>query len=133
MQCGMRMQAEMIQALQVVGGLTRSIFPQAEAWLLNDTLHQKALRHVAQRKDMDRYHSMMDFLFCELFTEYRFRCFRYYDSEGPMLKDILSVKELVYYSNALLQALEIAYATFNHHERTNWTRFRCKVLKAIAA
>lgn len=127
------MQLQVIQALQVIGGATQSIFPQAEAWLTTGSDHQDSLKYVAWKKDMNRYHSMMDFLFCELFPEHRRKCFDFYEDRGPMLKDILSVEQFLYYSNALLQALEIAYKIFCRHRRTNWTRFRCKVLKAIAA
>jgi len=131
--CSIQMRCELTQSLKVLGGVTQSIFPQVEALLLNNTRYQKALEYVARNKNMNRYRSMIDFLFCELFNRYIFKCFQFYNNNGPMLKDILSVEELAYYNQALLQALEIAYEKFRQNEKNSWTSFRCKILKAIAA
>ncbi len=74
----------------------------------------------------------MDFFFCELVPEYRKKCFLFYDDKGPMLKDILTIQEIVYYGKLLLKALEIAYEMFCEKRETNWTKFRYTVLRAAA-
>jgi len=52
----MSMRMEMIQIceIDVVGGATLSIFPEAENWLLSEGDHQNALGYVDSRKNMER-------------------------------------------------------------------------------
>ena len=76
------------QCPRLEGGLTKDIFIRTAEKLMN-TDYQKALMFVGKRKNMDRYRSMVDFLFCEIFPNpWRYRCFRFYEEEGPRLKDI---------------------------------------------
>jgi hypothetical protein len=126
------MQLQIKQAMQLVGGLTNSIFPKAEAWLTSHTDHMEAVRFIAGRQDMNRYKSVMDFIFCEIFTTYRPACFRYYDDGGPMLKDIITTEEFAYFSDILPKALELAYRIWNEKRRTSWGTFRIEVF-ALAA
>lgn len=126
------MQLEVKLALMTCGGMTASIFPEAEAWLEAEADHRHALQFVASRKSMDRYHSVMDFLFCELFIGYRYRCFRFYDRKGPQLRDIITVEQLLFYSKALLYALELAYVAYQEKRRLSWALFRCEVLGTAA-
>ena len=130
--CSLRTECELVQALHLVGGATHSIFPQAEALLINNTEYQKALEFVGSMKDMSRYKSLMDFLFCELVPQYRKKCFLFYKGEGPLLKEILDIKEVVYYGKLLLKALEIAQEMLSEKRKINWTKFRYTVLKAAA-
>lgn len=130
--CSLQMECKLVQALQLAGGATESIFPQVEAVLLNDTEYQKALEFVGSMKDKSRYHSTMDFFFCELVPEYRKKCFLFYDDKGKQLKDILTIQEIVYYGKLLLKALEIAYEMYCEKRETSWTKFRYAVLKAAA-
>lgn len=97
----------LVQALSLTGGATQTIFPAAER-LLRKTDYQKALEHVASRKNMERYHSMMDFLFAELFTKYRRACFRYYEDGGPLLRDTLTREQIERYDRWLVIALKVA-------------------------
>ena len=126
------MRLEVAQALQLVGGLTSSIFPKAEAWLNESTDHMNAVRFIASRKDMNRYLSVMDFVFCEIFPTYKPACFKYYNDKGPMLKDMITVEELQHFGDVLLKGLELAHQMWSEQRRTSWPSFRRQVL-ALAA
>lgn len=130
--CSLQMRAQVIQELQICGGMTESIFPQAEAWLLVGSDHQKSLDVLARYKNADKYQSVMDFLFCELFTEYRKACFKFYESDGPMLKDIINNEQLVRFNDVLLKALELAYEYFCEKRRMSWRNFKNSVFKIAA-
>lgn len=127
----MEMRLEQRQLL-LAGGLTQTVFPAAEE-LLGETDYQAALAFVSTRKDMNRYHSMMDFLFCEIFIEYRDRCFAFYEEEGkPMLKDILSEDDLARYDRWLLAALKLAAEKLQAKRVMTWTQYRVEVLRLAA-
>jgi len=122
----------MIQSLQICGGMTQTIFPQVEALLLNGTEYQKSLEFVGSRKNIDRYNSLMDFFFCEIFDEYKVDCFKYYNDteKNPKLKDIITLEQLVIFNNTLLKALEISQKFLEEKRRMSWLKFRFTVLKA---
>lgn len=56
---------KMVQALEICGGATESIFPQIEVLLLHFSDFEEALQFVAAKKNMNKYRSMMDFLFAK--------------------------------------------------------------------
>lgn len=126
-------QVALTQALQVAGGMTSSIFPQAEALLIDSTEHVQALEFIGARKNMDRYESVMDFLFCEIFPQFRWSCFRYYREEGPPLRDTITVEQLVFFSQALLVALDMAYDIFSEQRRVSWNWYANEVRQKLAA
>lgn len=126
------MQCQVIQALQLCGGTTQSLFPAAEAWLMDSADHAEALKYVAGRKNINRYKSVMDFLFCELFTIFRTACFRYYRDAGPQLREMITPEQVVFFNNALLKALELAYEHHDQQRRISWTQFRQEALKRAA-
>lgn len=111
--------------------LTQSIFPLVDA-ALNETDYQKSLEFVAVRKDTERYRSMVDFLFCEIFLQHRDACFKFYEDEGPQLKDTISPEERLWYEKALLQALFIAREVMEKKVALTWTKFRVEVLSRVA-
>ena len=125
------------QSLALIGGATESIFPQVEALLLSNTDYQDALQYVASRKNMDRYRSMMDFLFCELFPEWKASCFRFYENEGPALREQISIEEILHYNNKLLKAMDVAIELFKTRETEyfngGWKCYRQVVLTQYKA
>lgn len=84
--------------------MTESIFENA-ARLLENTEYQKILTDLAPRKSMRRYRSSMDFLFCELFPQYKYHCRRYYQDKAPSLRLVLSKFEIRFYDQMLYAAL----------------------------
>lgn len=125
----MRLQMQVTQSLLLVGGITKSIFPEAEALLLNKPKYQKALELIGAKKDMERYESFMDFLFCELHPQWKSDCRKFYEGEGPMLKDMLSVRQHKWYSLTLLMALEVAIGILKEKRLLSWGWYRSEVLK----
>lgn len=118
---------------QLTGGLTQTVFPETEGLLMGDLDYQEALGFVAGKKDMGRYHSMMDFLFCEIFIQYRARCFAYYEADDrPKLKDILGEDELARFDRWLTAGLNLAKEKFQEKRALSWTIYRVEVLRLAA-
>ncbi|MBI2920542.1 MAG: hypothetical protein HYY18_05610 [Planctomycetes bacterium] len=115
--------------LVLLGGMTETIFPEAES-MLQEREYQRALRFVASRKAMDRYFSVMDFLFCEIFTQYRPGALAFYQGEGPRLLDVLSESQRAWFDRVLVRALALAHRRFAEQREATWESFRWSVLKA---
>lgn len=127
------MQAACRQALELVGGATESIFPEAEALILSDGEYAKALKYVAFRKQPERYRSIMDFLFCELYTEWINPCMKFYDEEGAPLRELIDVSKRQEYSDGLVKALEVALELMKDERRKSWGWFVEQWQYALAA
>jgi hypothetical protein len=123
---------EMRQALELGGGLTESIFPEAEAWFRTSADRMKSFEYVASRKKMDRYESVIDFLFCEIFTRYRRSCFNFYERKGPQLKDMITIPERSHFALVLVKALDLGYQAFAEKRRLSWTELRVLAIRAAA-
>ena len=52
---GMTLERKTQTSFGVCGGMTESVFPEVEAWLMADSKRQRALEFVARRKNMYRY------------------------------------------------------------------------------
>ena len=114
---------EFRQELRISGGATRSIFHYTEMVLNSNTDIMNALKYVASRKKMDRYKSVMDFLFCEIFTSWIFHCRKFYNNDGPPLREVLSQDQIESYDLMLMQALEVAYHLFQEDRCKSWRQF----------
>ena len=111
-------------AIDLVGGATQSIFVNAEALLLSSSDWQNAIEYVAKRKKMDKYRSIIDFLFCELFPDWRIPCRRFYAGNGPPLKTLLTTEEVEEYDWRLCVAIAKAYVIFCEQRGKSWKQFR---------
>jgi hypothetical protein len=127
---GMEMKIALIQSLQTIGGATCSIFPQVEN-LLGDSDHQYAIEYVAFRKRAKRYKSVIDFLFCELYTEWRKSCYLFYKDKGPQLKEMIENEQIAQYEWRLLKAVEVAYKLHKEKRRASWNWYKQQVEEAI--
>ena len=117
---------------QVQEPSTASMFPAVDE-LLEITDVQKALKFVAGRKDMDRYRSMVDFLFAELVGgKWKAACFRFYEGEGPALKDDprVTIEMLAKWEYQLVVALNIAEEMHLMELKTSWGWFHKQWLNA---
>jgi hypothetical protein len=123
---------ELKQELDLTGGMTNSVFPLVEKWLFDEGDHQEALDFVAARKNQDRYHSVMDFLFCEIFVKYRWSCSQYYEHDGKKLAEIISEQQRQEYQDVLMKAVQHAYAIFKEKRVMYWVKFRCEVFSLAA-
>ena len=105
--------------VDLIGGNTRSIFKNTERYLQEDN-HLKALKVFSRNKSTDKYHSYMDFFFCEAFPHLKSNCFRYYNDEGPALRDMIKKISLVKYDLYLLRIAKHAYNIYEKEQKRSW-------------
>lgn len=131
---GMVLSVAMEQGMEISGGATNSIFPAVESVLTGSSDMWKSLEFVAARKKMNRYESVIDFIFCEIWIEYRTACMKYYDDprDELRLKNQITVKQRVQFELIMLQALQVAHEAMCEKRRLSWTTFRCEVLRLAA-
>lgn len=103
-------------------GATDSLFVTTERCLANAEW-QKAVRRVAPAKKMARYRTMIDFLFCEIYTEYRPACFEFYLDRGPPLREILTANEVAKFDRWLRTAAWIAWRLAARQCRFSWNEY----------
>lgn len=107
--------------LDLTGGITQSIFPEVEAFLQAESDHQHAIEWLARKKtNVGKYRSVMDFLFCETFPEWKLRCFRFYLSGKEQLRFQITVAERLYYTWHLLRIVVFAYQAYNEKRQVSW-------------
>lgn len=112
-----------------------SVFPAVDQ-LLEDIEYQKSLGYVAGRKDMNRYNSMVDFLFAELMGgKWKAACFRYYEGNGCKLIDDPRVtpKMLADWEEQLILALDIAHDDMNEERTRSWLDFHWRWRSKLAS
>lgn len=116
-------QIAITQALDCVGGITESIFPRAEALLLDNSDYVTALGNIGSKNIMNEYRSIMDFLFCEVHRGYRKPCRRYYRGTGSRLLDTISPEQVFEFDRRLLIALEVTMDCHIHKCQAAWGWF----------
>lgn len=128
----MMLQCQAQRQLQVAGGASLNAFPLVEEWLNESSDRQLALDYVGsrKRKAMDSYHSIVDFLFCEIFIDFQPACFRFYDGKGPNLQGHPAYNDVqrAKWEKRLLAGLNLAYEIFKARRVQSWTQFRLQVL-----
>lgn len=110
-----------------------SIFPEL-ADLLEEEKYQLAIRVVGWFKKIDKYRSLADFLFVEIFPNpWRYRCSKYYEGKGPALEDYPNITEemLSKWDSELCACAELAYDYAFERITQSWTRFRSDFLYII--
>lgn len=102
--------------------------------LLGETDYQKALEFVAGRKDMNRYRSMVDFIFAEIWLQWKPKCFAYYELGGEkrLLKNFITEEERASYERWMVSALKHAKTKLDEKRRESWKSFRIEVLRLAA-
>jgi len=112
------------QELKLSGGVTSTLFPKTEEKLEEGDDYIEALKFIARRKNMKRYRSVMDFLFCEMFpAPWRFKAFKYYNNQGPrLINDPDMDDELVKAFDSVLcdLVLEVCVVSLNKERRREW-------------
>ena len=104
----------------VIGGATESIFWEAETLLLSSTDYWEALQYVASKRDMNKYRSVMDFLFIETHPEWREHCFRFYRDKGPALRYDITPEQRFQGSCDLVATLAVAHAKWMNGLLISW-------------
>jgi len=121
----------------LTGGFTsQTVFPATEE-RLHETDVQLALDKVMKRKHADRYHSLMDFVFNELFPDpWRWRCFRYYNDQGPkILDDPLMTDELLKAYDLIMSKvfIPICLEALKEARWVSWSKARGDMFKFFEA
>jgi len=134
MALSMKMVQRLKMGLELTGGLTsETVFPKTED-KINETDYQQALEFVGRRKNMDQYHSMMDFLFCETFPDpWKFKALKFYNGKGPKIIDDPDItdKILFHYDKTLCIVLEIALKMLNKRRESGWKEANWKMLQDL--
>lgn len=119
--------------VQAWGGFSESVFPRLALALENSEFSREALLWVAQKKKVDRYASLVDFLFCEFFPFYRNTCFLFYEDSRKYrgLKDRLSDDELADFQDVLMYGLSYAEDLYRKRIPIPWSTFVGRVKKII--
>jgi len=115
--------------LRIEGGFTAGAFPDVVEFLLKDEAHELALLHAAQTKKVDIYQSLVDFLFCEIYTEHRLPCIQFYERKKPNLAIAVSTDEITAWEKTLMKALTLAVENRRARRRVYWTKFRITALR----
>lgn len=116
-----------LEVPDITGGTTESIFPRTEKMLTKITAYMKALKYVASRKKMDRYRSVVDFLFCELNPAWKSSCQKFYDEEGPQMKDLITERRAKEFDRMLVEALNLAHTLSVDRRRLKWAEYHMLV------
>jgi hypothetical protein len=113
--------------VQSLAPATDSIFPAVEAWLQEDSDHQRAFDRIKGRKNAGRYRSVIDFLVGEVCPEERAACFAYYRGEGPQLVELHSERRIRFIESKLLVFLTLAYEAHCQARALSWGQARAFV------
>lgn len=127
---GMMLVCEQCCELEPTGGATNSVFPKVERMLMQ-IKYQRSLKFVAGSKNMDRYWSMVDYLFCEYFIGYRVDCFKFYKGKGPQLREIEDCETLKYFEMRLVAVLLKAHEAMKQDRELSWKRFRQEMIDEL--
>lgn len=128
----MQMSMSCCQMQRLEGGMTTSVFPNIERMLNDQTDYWDALQYAARRKHMDRYDSVIDFLFCETFAKYQRHCFRFYEDKGPPLRDMATPEQLDHFERALILVLDTALLSLKEQRKWCWGWITFKARAAVA-
>ena len=121
----------MVEELDTIGGLTQSSLPRSERFLLESSDHQEALLNLRANFNSD-YRSVMDYVFCEMFPQFRSKCHKFYDDEGPPLRNLVSSDDLEMYDRCILRSLKLAYEVFCSRRKMSWKTIKKIALKEAA-
>jgi len=89
--------------LPPIGGCTKSVFLACEKWLSGSKRRQQSFCRFVPKNALSYYQSLMDCLFCEIFTSYRQPCDDFYMGYGPPLKGMRSAAEIREFDGVLLR------------------------------
>jgi hypothetical protein len=104
-----------------------TVLKETQTLLTQNPEYQEAIKFIGKNKNISEYRSLIDFLFCEVFTEWKRKCFKFYDGEEHKLKDDPKITEIqiTKYDNYLtFIVLPTALATYQENIKMSWSYFR---------
>jgi hypothetical protein len=102
--------------------------------MLENDEYEKAVRVIAQKKNIDKYAAFIDFFHCELFPEWKSECFRYYEGKAVLFKNHpLSTEERINKLDAFLcKCLGVAKIIVDRNPRIpSWGEFQWMCLNLV--
>jgi hypothetical protein len=124
--------ARVQQNYRMVGGATAGLFPAVEQQLANGSLGQKAMLSVLTYKDPSKYKSVIDFLLCEFFPEWRPSVRQAYEKKDVCLsRTLITPEEYLKIEGVLKKVVDVAYELKLSRSKhlLSWRRFREQVSK----
>ena len=109
-----------------------SIFPTIEKRLNENSDLQNALNFIADREIQEEYWTVIDFMFCEIFTKYKPDCKKFYEGSGKPLRDIIKREEWQRANFAMHMTLTRAYDLFCQKRVRSWKDIRLDILEIAA-
>jgi hypothetical protein len=106
--------------VQRLGGATTTVFPRAER-SLRSLENQRALKHVKTSSQPETYHSVMDWLFCNVYPHERPACFSFYAGTGKQLRFLKTPSELRLYDAGLLGVIRKARKALKDGRTQRWS------------
>lgn len=121
---GLRMESVPVIEVRCEEPSFSSIFTQLEEMLEEDK-YQLSLITQAWYKKTSKYRSWEDFIFAEIFTQWKEDVFKFYADEGPLIEECPNVtNEMIEaWDDFLCQCLELAYERTVQRKGMNWHKF----------
>ena len=107
-----------------------SVFFRVASELNEHADFREALAYIGSRINTQRYKTVTDFLFCELFRgPWPERCRKFYAGTGLQLDECVPYEDIEDFQKILLHALNLALINTYHNRHIPWSRFRSEVLR----
>jgi len=108
------------QELALTGGVTDTIFPELEELLDDSTELQDALIHLAPKRQMDQFESVMDFIFCSVHPQFKKACLAFYEGREKPLRNMIDDLERLESLYRMLWAMNEAHKALDNHRHRVW-------------
>ena len=104
-----------------------SLFPKTEIKLKMNKEYQEIIEKYTDFRDTE-YRTITDFLFCEIFPQWKKYCMDYYYDDGPRLKDDrnISLKQINAFDTILSEYVLEALIKMDFKEYT-WEQFKISI------
>lgn len=104
---------------------TESLFFEFEFRIQNKVISLSALeQYIEKLKMKEQYYSLVDFLICELFPEYKKLCKKFYKTGDNPLREILTIEDKVGMETTLLLLLDLVEVFYSEGQKVSWTEIK---------
>jgi len=101
---------------------TDSVFQKTEAWLSKGK-HRKAIKVFINNNKcpvLKGYRSTMDYIHVSLFPHWKEPCFKFYNDEGPQLREMTSAALIEKMDQHMLNVLKVCWAIEKSQQEAEW-------------
>ena len=111
--------------------LNYSTFPLTEQKLRDNNNYEEAIKEISPYRLMSKYKTIIDFIFCEIFTDWKELCHKFYSGEGPCMTESVNVSpEIIESFDIILSdlVLEASLELYkNKDNKYTWKTFKSSV------